>query len=458
MNKKEATVTFCGGAMEPTGSNFLFTTPETSILIDCGLFQGEKILDAKNLAPFIYDPKKIDVLFVTHAHLDHIGRIPKLVKEGFKGKIYSTPPTKEITELLLQDSVRILTRQAMEQGVEPPYVEEDVFAIMDMWETVGYHKDIKVNDELSVKFFDSGHVLGSSMAQVTYGDKKMLFTGDLGNTPAPLMHDTEIPEDISYMVMESVYGDRNHEGKPMRREMLRQVILDVIEKQGVLMIPVFSVERTQEMLFELNHFVENDQIPLVPVFLDSPLAIKVTEIYKKYQNYFNTAATDIIKSGDDLFKFPMLRFMERREDSMKIGSVEGAKIIMAGSGMSNGGRILMHEKKYLPDPNNTLILAGYQAVGTLGRKLEDGAKTVEIDEDSVNVRAKIVTINGYSAHKDSDNLLAFAESIAEKGKLEKIFVAMGEPKAALALSQKINDNVGKMAEVAQEGKSVVLEF
>ena len=441
-----------------TGSNFLFETEQKKILVDCGLFQGERLNEDKNDDPFLYDPKEIDVLFVTHAHLDHIGRIPKLVQGGFRGVIYSTPPTKDITELMLKDSIKVLSRQAKEHGMLPPYEEKDVRKIMKMWQTKEYHKGIVLEDDTVVTFYDAGHILGSSMIEIMYNKKKILFTGDLGNTPAPLLHETEIPKDISCLVMESVYGDRNHEDKSVRREVVRQAILGTVKKNAVLMIPVFSIERTQEMLFELNHMIEHKEVPLMPVFLDSPLAIKVTDIYKRYQDYFNNKALDIIAGGDDIFHFPMLRFTESVEMSKAIAEVDGPKIIMAGSGMMNGGRISHHAKRYLPGSNNTLLLVGYQAVGTLGRKLQDGAKKVKINDRVVPVRAKVVTVHGYSAHKQSDDLLEFVAQLTESDELRKVFVVLGEPRSSFFLSQKLRDNLDISASSVQDGDSVELLF
>ena len=457
-DQKQAMLTFCGGAMGPTGSNFLFETEQKNILVDCGLFQGERINEDKNDDPFLFDPKEIDVLFVTHAHLDHIGRIPKLVQEGFRGIIYSTPPTKDITELMLEDSIRVLSRQAREHGMLPPYEEEDVRKIMKLWRTKEYHEGIALDDDTVVTFYDAGHILGSAMVEITYNKKKILFTGDLGNTPAPLLHETEIPQDISCLVMESVYGDRNHEDKEVRRQIVRQAILETVKKSGTLMIPVFSIERTQEMLFELNHLVENKEIPLVPVFLDSPLAIKVTDIYKRYQDYFNNKTLDIIAGGDDIFHFPMLRFTESVEMSKAIAGVDGPKIIMAGSGMMNGGRISHHAKRYLSDPKNMLLLVGYQAAETLGRKLQDGEKKVEINNRSVTVRAKVTTVHGYSAHKQSDDLLDFVAQLAEDDELRKVFVVLGEPRSSLFLSQKLRDYLDINASSARDGDSLDILF
>ena len=458
MDKKQATLTFCGGATSPTGSNFLFKTREKSILVDCGLFQGEKLNDEKNDASFLYEPKEISVLFITHAHLDHIGRIPKLIQEGFRGKIYSTPPTKEITELMLIDSIDVLTRQAQERGGEAPYDKEDIITIMSLWETKEYHDKIIVDDDTKAVFYDAGHILGSAMVEIAYNNKKILFTGDLGNSPAPLLHNTEIPEDITYLVMESVYGDRNHEDKDVRRDLVKKAILQTVENNGTLMIPVFSIERTQDMLFEFNHLVKNSEIPLVPVFLDSPLAIKVTDIYKKYQHYFNDKTKDIIKGGDDIFRFPMLRFTKTRNESMAIADVSGPKVIMAGSGMSNGGRIIHHEKRYLGDPKNILLLVGYQAAGTLGRRLQEGQKKVVVNDKEVDVRAKVITIHGYSAHKQSDDLFNFVAALEEKHKLKQVFVVLGEPHSSMYLSQKIRNLIKVTTSVNKDEQKVSLLF
>lgn len=456
--KKKATLTFCGGALGPTGSNFLFETQEKAMLIDCGLFQGERLNESKNDEAFLFEPSKIDILFVTHAHLDHIGRIPKLVREGFRGDIWSTPPTRDMAELMLLDSIRVLARQAEERGFQPPYEESDVHMIMSLWRTKEYHERFSIDEHTKVRFFDSGHILGSAMIEINHNGSKILFTGDLGNTPAPLLHETEIPKDISCLVMESVYGDRNHEDKDTRRDIVRQAIQETVKKGGVLLIPVFSIERTQDMLFELNHLSESGEIPHIPVFLDSPLAIKVTDVYKKYQHYFNDNAKDIIASGDDIFRFPMLRFTKDGEASSVIAEVDDPKIIMAGSGMMNGGRIVRHAQRYLSDEKNTLLLVGYQAVGTLGRKLQEGEKRVLIDKEWVVVRAKVVTVHGYSAHKQSDDLIDFVAGLAEKDTLQKVFVVLGEPKSSLFLSQRIRDYVGVDTTVPKDGDSVELLF
>jgi metallo-beta-lactamase family protein len=418
--------------------------------------QGSKVSEDENRAPFEYDPATIDLLFVTHAHLDHVGRIPFLVKSGFKGKIYSTPPTKDLAKLMMEDGFHLMEKEAKHENKEPLYGSEDIKRADALWETLPYHQEMPLADALSVRLLDAGHILGSAMYEFTYNSKKILFSGDLGNSPAPLLRDTEYLSDIDYLLIESVYGDRIHEKREERKALLEDAIEETIKKKGVLLIPAFSLERTQELLFELNDLVEHNRIPQVPVFLDSPLAIKATAVYKKYESYFNTDAQAIIKSGDDVFKFPMLKFTEDAEDSKAILNVPAPKVIIAGSGMSNGGRILHHEKNYLSDPNSTLLLVGYQAVGTPGRLMQEGAKSVRIMGEEVQLRARVVNIHGYSAHRDTDGLFDFVEFM--KDKVQKVFVVMGEPKASAFLAQRLRDYLGLRAFVPKRGESVELEF
>ncbi len=456
MSAPELKMTFYGGVEGVTGVNILLEAndgPGTRILIDCGLFQGEKIGDEKNHAPFPYDPASIDFLMVSHAHIDHTGRIPKLVKDGFRGKIFSTPPTKEIARVLLIDSIGILSKESKAAGTPPIYTEEDVERSMELWQGVPYRQEFSVG-EMKVCFRDAGHVLGSAMTEIKFGSKKFVFTGDLGNSPAPFLPDTEALLDVDYLVMESVYGDRDHENRGDRKAMLEDVIEETMNKKGTLLIPAFSFERTQEVLFEIKEMVNHSRIPLVPVFLDSPLAIAVTEIYKKYLSYYKESAKKSSVVGDDLFSFPQLRFTRATEASRAIHNIKQPKIIIAGSGMSNGGRIVHHEKEFLPDPKNTLLILGYQSPGTLGRKLQDGAKHVRIFGEDVEVRAKVVTIGGYSAHKDSSHLLEFVDVASDN--IRKVFVALGEPKAALFLTQRIRDYLGIDASVPKINETISL--
>lgn len=457
---KQLKLTFCGGVGTVTGANFLIENIDDpnpiKILIDCGLEQGDKGATAFNTGAFPYDPASIDILLVTHAHLDHIGRIPKLMRDGFKGVIYSTPETKLIALPMLEDSTKIMAQDAMRQGINPLYDEHDMLRAFSVWKTIPYHVETNIAPEFNVYLKDVGHVLGSSMYEIAYNGKKIVFTGDLGNSPTPLLRNTEGIEGATYLVMESVYGDKNHEPSAERLDKLENIVEDTIKRKGVLMIPSFSLEKTQVIISELNKLVEKGRVPIVPVYIDSPLAIKITEIYEKESVDFNPETRDAIRKGDDVFNFPKLTLVESSEDSKAIKYSPNPKIIIAGSGMSNGGRITHHEINYLPHKENTLLLVGYQAVGTIGRLIRDGAKSINIHGQTIPVNAKIEAIDGYSSHKDSDHLLQFVEDARET--LSKIFVVMGEEKSSLFLVQRIRDYLGLEAFHPSEGQSVLLDF
>ena len=448
-----AKVTFCGGTGSVTGANFLLEADGKKILVDCGLTQGMKLADDINWDPFIYDPKEIDMLFVTHAHVDHLGRVPKLIHDGFTGKIYSTEPTKALARPMLDDTAGILSKN-VNFNLSQIYSEENISKAISLWEGFNYHQTIKITENLEVSFRDAGHILGSAMVEFIYNKKKIVFTGDLGNSPSPILPDTERVTDADYLIMESVYGDRNHESRNDRRQLLEETIQDNFKAKGTLIIPTFSLERSQELLFELNNLVEGDRIPVMPIFFDSPLAIRLTEVYKQYRNYFNEEAQKVMIHEKHLFDFPGLHETLRSEESRLINDAPNPKVVIAGSGMSNGGRIVHHEVHYLPDPNNTLLLTGYQSVGTPGRLIQEGAKTVHISGEDVIVRAHVVMISGYSGHKDSDGLLGFVENMQDV--VKKIFVVMGEPRSSMFLVQKLRDNLGVDASAPDRGDVVSL--
>ncbi|OGF51813.1 hypothetical protein A3H04_01145 [Candidatus Giovannonibacteria bacterium RIFCSPLOWO2_12_FULL_43_11c] len=443
-------ISFYGGSQEVTGSCFLFDSGRTKIIVDCGLFQCPRFCDLRSRDPFPFDPKDIKALFVTHAHIDHTGRIPKLVKEGFSGKIYSTPPTKELALLMLEDSLGVMEKEAKHHEEDLMFGSEDIASAFKLWEGIEYHKIIEIGD-LKIRLLDSGHILGSSMVEINIKGKKIVFTGDLGNPPTPLLNDPEEVKDASVLLVESTYGNRIHDDKKERKLRLERIIEDMIHTKGVLMIPAFSLERTQELLAEIDDLLESGRVPRVPIFLDSPLAIKATAVYKKYENYFNIQAHRKIKSGDDIFRFQGLKFTMTTEESKAINEVKPPKIIIAGSGMSNGGRILHHEKRYLSDPNSTLLLVGYQAAGSLGRMLQDHAGEVTIHGEKILVHAKVETLQGYSSHPDREQLMEFISK--SKDTLEKVFVITGEPASALFLVQRVRDYLGISTEAPRYGET-----
>jgi metallo-beta-lactamase family protein len=436
----EAFLTCWSGTGLVTGSNFMLEAEGKRVLVDCGLIQDGSDSDQANALPFPYPPSSIDVLFVTHAHMDHVGRIPKLVHDGFRGVIYSTPETKALARLMLDDAASVFADHYRRRQDIPLYRASDVVASFDLWKELPYHEPLPLAHGFTVQFLDAGHILGSAMVEFTVLGEKIVFTGDLGNSPSPLLRDTEELDGVRYLLMESVYGDRNHEGREERQAKLAQAVRDIAQRKGTLIVPAFSLERTQILLSELNELIEGGKVPLVPVFLDSPLAIRVTDVYHRMRENWNDTAKMRIASGDEPFLFPKLSFTSGHADSEQIQKVHGAKIVIAGSGMSTGGRITGHEKRYLPHPENIMLLVGYQSLGTPGRRISSGAKEVIIDGERIPIRAEVRSIEGYSSHKGLDDLVRFVETTADS--LETVFVAMGEPKSSLFLVQRLRDYLG----------------
>ncbi len=444
---------FYGGAGTVTGSNYLLESGDQRILVDCGLSQGSNYAERRNFDPFPYDPKDINAVFITHSHIDHIGRIPKLYKDGFRGSIYSTPATKDFAELLLLDSEHILSREAAREKKPPLYTVGDVEEVMKSWHGVDYHAPL-IFGAFRVEFFDAGHILGSAIIKIEAEGKSVVFSGDLGNYPAPIIQPTEKISSADYCLIESTYGDRVHENVDRRKDLLEDTIEDTVRAQGTLLIPAFAMERTQELLYHLNQLFEGGRVPRVPVFIDSPLAIKLTAVYKKYEDSFNKETLDIARSGDDILNFSELRLTLTTEQSKSINNIKGPKIVIAGSGMSQGGRILHHEIRYLPDPKSTILFVGFQGAGSLGRLILDGATEVKIFGERVPVRCRKIVIPGYSAHADQPRLIEWLKPM--RLSLNKVFVVQGEVKVSEALAQKIRDELAVFTVLPKEGDSVSL--
>jgi metallo-beta-lactamase family protein len=444
-----ARISFFGAASEVTGSCYLLEHGDEKVLIDCGLFQASKFCDERSFAEFPFDPKTIKAVFVTHAHIDHIGRIPRLVAAGFSGAIYSIHPTKALGELMLHDSLVVLQKEHKDH--EPIYTEENIASTMALWEGKNYHEKIEVGS-FSCTFYRAGHILGSAMALIEVDGKKILFSGDLGNPNNPLLFPAEHASGVDYLIVESTYGDRIHEDMGERRVRLERAIERSVVRGGVLMIPAFSLERTQEMLWEITSMLSQKQVPSVPIYLDSPLAKQATKIYEKYNTYLNKAKTE--GSGHGFLQSPLVHVTLSSDESKRINEVPPPKVIIAGSGMSTGGRILHHEHRYLSDPNSTILFIGYQAPGTLGRMIEEGVDTVRIFGDTIPVRCSQEVIQGYSAHADRDALFDFVR--AESETVKKIFITHGEPKSSLAFAQYVRDYLGVNAVVPQYQESVEL--
>lgn len=450
------TLGFYGGTGSVTGANFMLDTGNAALLIDCGLIQGDRFAQEANADPFVYDPKQVDVLLVTHAHADHIGRIPKLVRDGFRGTIYSTEPTRALAAVMLEDALSVMEYEKERYGNELLYEKDDINQALSLWQTVGYNQAVSLPDTMQATFTDAGHILGSAMITIERDGKQIVFTGDVGNVPQPLLNPPKVPTDYDYLVMESVYGDRLHEEVEERTTLLKQYIKESQKINGTLIIPAFSLERTQGMLFEINNLVERGEIDPLPVFLDSPLAIRVTDLYRQYESYLKNEVQEQISEGDDIFEFSGLSFTRTVRESHEIDAVKGAKIIIAGSGMSHGGRIRRHEINYLGDPKTILLLVGYQAVGSLGRLLHDGAKKVTIDNEEVKVKARVERIRGYSGHADRDQLIDLVAKGGEKAK--QVFVTMGEERSSLFLTQRLRDYLGVNAMAPNLNQEVEIDF
>lgn len=449
----KSTIHFYGGAGTVTGSNFLLDTGGAKILIDCGLFQGEHSFDDENWKPFPFNPSEISYLINTHAHIDHIGRIPKLVKEGYKGRIISTEATKALAEPMLMDAMELLQKTAAKIGKEPLFDEDDIRKALSQWDTLPYHAPKELADGVTLEFLNSGHILGSAMAKFTRGGKSVVFTGDLGGGNSPLLPACEIPKNVNYLVMESVYGDKTQEDDATRLPKLASLIERVAQQKGTLLIPAFATERTQDLLYEIRLLLMQKKVPSMPVFLDAPLAEKITESYVRYPEYFNSATQAKVKAGEKMFEFPELKYVHSAWESKEISAHPGPKIIIAGSGMSNGGRVLAHELAILPDPHSIVCIVGYQAAGSLGRRLAEGMKTVRVKDQHVRVKAKVETLYSYSAHMDSPQLFSFAESVGAKD----VFVVMGEPASSAFLAQRIREYAGLHATAPEAGSQTRIE-
>lgn len=446
-------LSFFGAARMVTGSCYLLEHNQTRILVDCGMIQGSQFTENKNYEAFPFDPKTIDHVLITHAHIDHCGRIPQLVRQGFKGSIVSTHATLDFVNLMLSDSAHVIETDAKKNGYPPLYNLADVERTVRFFKGVDYHETILLGD-FKITMNDAGHILGSSFIHISTGEKSIVFSGDLGNSPVPLLNDLESLPETDYLVMESTYGNREHEPSRERVLMLCSAIYETVTMGGVMMIPAFALERTQEILFELHQLVENNDIPKVPIYIDSPLAIRATRLYEKYDHLFDKEATYLINSGQDLFKFKGLQLTEARSQSKSINSAPSPKIIIAGSGMMQGGRIRHHLKRYLSDVKNQVLIVGYQVEGSLGRQLLEGAKTVIIDDATIPVKAKIRAIGAYSAHADQPKLLEWIEPRAQR--IRGLWITHGEEEQALSLADTINNRFGLAPEVPVYGQVVDL--
>ncbi|MBI4132114.1 MAG: MBL fold metallo-hydrolase [Candidatus Sungbacteria bacterium] len=436
-------LSFWGGAREVTGACYLLEVGRTKILVDCGMFQGCDDCDIRTHEPLPFKAAELDAVFVTHAHIDHIGRLPKLWREGFRGPIYATTPTRDLADIMLADAMQFL------HAGKELYSASDLAETLKLFQSVEYGEDIAVGG-ISARLLNSSHILGSAFVRLDAGGKVFVFTGDVGNVPSILLPPRASLPETSVLIVEATYGNKRHKHTEDRRLMLERAIEDVVAKKGTLMLPVFATERTQEILFEINEMLQFKRVPEVPIFVDSPLAIRATRVFAKYPGYYRPEVQELAKTHPHLFEFKNLKFTESVEESKAINNVPPPKVILAGSGMSAGGRILHHEKRYLPDAKSILFITGYQAAGSLGRRLLDKAREVKIHGESVRVAAETRVVDGYSAHADEDELFSFVAEMRDS--LERVFVVQGEPAAVLGFQATIQDHLGIPAAAPLHGE------
>ena len=427
-----------GAALTVTGSCHRIEVRGRRVLVDCGLFQGREV-SALNREPFPFDPASLDVVIATHGHLDHVGRLPVLVREGYAGRILATRATRAVTDVILQDSAKIQQEdfdRALRRGSEdrdggddengpdePLYRPGDVPLTMALFEDVPFDRDLDLGGGVRARLRPAGHVLGSAFVEIESPEGRVVCSGDLGNRENALHEDAPLPIECDAVLVETTYGNRTHRSQEATVEEFADVLRAAGGAGGLVMIPSFALERTQAVLYQLNRLMSADEIPRLPVFLDSPMATKMTRLYQSCANEFREPVRSLCAGGEDPFDPPTLEIITSARESMELNTREGGAIVIAGSGMMTGGRIVHHLKHHLHRPEASLVVVGYQAVGTLGRRIVDGAKSVRIHGAEIPVRARVATINGFSAHADRDDLLAWLRGTRQA----KVYMVHGEP-------------------------------
>jgi metallo-beta-lactamase family protein len=462
---------FYGAARNVTGSRYYLEANGNKFLVDCGLYQ-ERFLKDRNWDPFPIPPNTLDAVLLTHAHIDHCGLLPKLVREGFRGRIYCTDATADIAKIMLTDSARLQEEDAQfkkkrhekegRKGVYPEvplYTVKDAEACYPLFSPVPYGKTLRLADGFEAVFHDAGHVLGSSnlMFKIDQNgeSRKILFSGDVGRRNRPILRDPTLFKEADYIIVESTYGDRLHEDGDKIADELAEVINSTVKAGGNIVVPSFALERSQEILYYMNELLAANRIPHIMVFFDSPMAVSITEIFEGHLELFDKEAKAIIRSGKSPFSFPGLTRVSTTDESKAINQISGSIMIIAGSGMCNGGRIKHHLVSNISRPESTILFVGYQAVGTLGRQIVDGATTVRILGKKYKVKAKIVQMNGFSAHADKNELFHWLSAI--KNQPRGVFVVHGEEEVSTGFADYLKDKLGWNVSVPQYKDEVILD-
>lgn len=454
-------IRFMGAVKGVTGSCHLIEFKDKKLLLDCGLFQGRD--EELNYQEMDFDPASIDYLLLSHSHIDHSGRIPLLVKKGFKGTVYCSKATYELCEIMLLDSAHIQemevewqNRKARRAGkplVEPLYTQEDANKSLEYFKPVLYDQIIRIDDNITVRFNDAGHVLGSSIIEMWFKDGseiiKVVYSGDIGTKEKPILNDPAIIDYADYVIMEATYGNRVHEDVEKRDETLINIILKTVLRGGTVIIPSFAVGRTQEIIYELNKYYDahlsdfgtsTNLLKNVPVYVDSPLAVKATEVFKRNAGVFDEEARDLLKKGDNPLKFDNLHFTQSVEESKALNFSDEPKIIISSSGMCEAGRIRHHLKHNLWKKNSSIVFVGYQAEGTLGQRIRDGAKKVKLFGEEIHVNAEIYNVEGFSGHADKNGLLNWLKGFKEKPC--RLFIVHGEGQAKEDFAKEVEQQLG----------------
>lgn len=468
-------ITFLGATRTVTGSNYLVEAVGKKFLVDCGMWQGKAELEEENFQEFEFNVADIDFVLLTHAHIDHSGRIPKLYKEGYRGKVYAHKATCDLCALMLPDSGHIQEQESQwknkkrirrgEEPREPLYTAEEAARCLEVFEPVAYDQIIEITPEIHVRYNDAGHMLGSSIIELWVKEEgkevKTVFTGDLGNNDIPLLNPITMIEDTDYLVMESTYGSRLHVKNEEKAELFLDIVSETLDQGGTVVIPSFAVGRTQEILYEINHLKEEKKdeefkrkyqtLMKAPVYVDSPLAISATEVFRENTDLFDDEIKEEIMRGDNPLEFPGLKFTRTADESKALNEDPTPAIIISASGMCEVGRIKHHLKHNIWNPKNTILFVGYQAPGTLGYQIVNGAKTVKIFGEEMAVNARIEYIEGYSGHADQEGLMNFIYSFREKPK--QIFLIHGEEESQDVLQKKIETDTNLSVTVPNFGET-----
>jgi metallo-beta-lactamase family protein len=467
----DAKLTFMGAARGVTGSRYLIHYANTTLLVDCGLYQEREFL-YRNWEPFRCNPKELHAVLLTHAHLDHCGMLPRLVNKGFRGKVICTPATADIVKIILMDAARIQEEDAaykkkrhLREGKKGRYPEVPLYTVADVEDCIGlftpveYNRPVAIAEGIEATFHDAGHVLGSSMIKLRFGKdgekRSIVFSGDIGRWDRPMLEDPDVFKRTDYVVMESTYGDRRHEGTDEISGKLAEIVNEAFRLGGNIIVPSFALQRAQEILYYLNTLLMEKRIPPLDVFVDSPMANKITGIYKSYAGLYDTEMQNLLRLNHSPFNFPGLKAVETVEASKQLNELKGTYMIIAGAGMANGGRIKHHLANNIFKPESTIMFVGYQAGGTLGRLILDGAETVRIHGQQYTVRAHITRVEGLSAHADRDELLKWISMLSANPK--HVYITHGEDSSAQSFSRFLHEKTGYETSVPDYGETVTLD-